>query len=59
MEFGVHMGFSVNVSAEWRARHCPDDVPTFFGFDTFTGALVLDRYHLRSECRIVIVPWLV
>ena len=37
MKFGVHLGLSVNISAEWRARNCPPDAPTFFGFDTFTG----------------------
>ena len=39
MEFGVHLGFRVNISAEWRARRCPQYVPPFFGFDTFTGML--------------------
>ena len=37
MEFGVHLGYSVNISAQWRERKCPSGVPTFFGFDTFTG----------------------
>jgi len=55
VEFGVHLGFSVNISADWRARNCPSDVPTFFGFDTFTGAHPLHGVHsvyskMRRRC---------
>ena len=44
MEFGVHLGNSVNISAGWRERNCPSDVPDFFGFDTFTGGHWLQRH---------------
>ena len=37
MEFGVHTGNTITVTAKWRTQYCGSSSPPVFGFDTFTG----------------------
>ena len=37
LEFGVHTGGTLRITAAWRAAHCGSGSPPVHGFDTFTG----------------------
>ena len=49
MEFGVYTGGSVNKTANWRRRHCPQSCPPVYGFDTFTGGAMALHANLMRE----------
>lgn len=37
LEFGVHTGGTLRLTANWKSKHCGKDSSPVHGFDTFTG----------------------